>query len=900
MEAIAGILGISYGLLILIGLPYLFFSYFSLRDKNNALESRLRDLESQLDRVRDHPISQTETDSTEHAPAPDQAAQTAWYPETTHDVQSSTVPVYAQSTSPAQSDHTAASGFYVFNTENLTRLKSWLSANWTLAIAALSLILGGVFMVQYGVENGLLTPKMRVLGALLLASGLIAGGEFLRRRHGDVEHNTLQHLPSTLAGAGVVVAFVAILSAHALYDLIGPVLAFSGLALLSVLAIALGWIYGPVLSAIGLVGASAAPFLIQTESKSALLLYPYFALIALMGLSIDSLKRWAWVSALALLASSIALVLIWLADPHALALAGAALVIGLGAVCIPNQHLLPQHAGPSLIDQFLRRDKAHFTSLLAAAGVVIIAGAAMLVALTSTSQSDSWLGIFLLVLLSFLGFFGLRYAPALHVLGLIGPSLFLVCLVLLALIQGPIFAAESLTSNNSLMLLTALSALISLFGYYRLRSLITTDAAIFWVVGTAGFLPVSIFLLEFFWAPSDVIGTSRWAMMVVFSAALLIGFARHRAGLSGQDTFLHCGFFSAGAIVLIALVAFILLTKTALSLGLGVVIVLTALLDRRWPMPPLAWVIQIGIAVIVYRLIVDPGIDWSLQHASAWDFYLVHLGSLLALGAVWFLLPADRALVRSVAESSAFNLLAVFLTVLLARLIGAEDFQQHWGYGLSAFVWFSTAFAQLWRYPYSQGLARRVRLIFAALSSLLGIVLLAQVISSIDALTYSGELVLGPPVLDSLALAFLPLALLAAAGAVVLEKRNATIPDWCRPSLISLSAMLFLLWGWLEIRRLWRGPDLSVAGPSDGELYSYTVAMLILSLAGLALAFLKRSRLLQKIAMIGVALTIAKVFLIDMSGLSGLVRVAAFVGLGLALTALAWFNRVINTRWSDH
>jgi uncharacterized membrane protein len=44
-------------------------------------------------------------------------------------------------------------------------------------------------------------------------------------------------------------------------------------------------------------------------------------------------------------------------------------------------------------------------------------------------------------------------------------------------------------------------------------------------------------------------------------------------------------------------------------------------------------------------------------------------------------------------------------------------------------------------------------------------------------------------------------------------------------------------------------------------------------------------------------LVIAKIFLIDMAGLQGLWRVAAFMGLGLALLGLAWMYR--NLRNSD-
>ena len=50
-------------------------------------------------------------------------------------------------------------------------------------------------------------------------------------------------------------------------------------------------------------------------------------------------------------------------------------------------------------------------------------------------------------------------------------------------------------------------------------------------------------------------------------------------------------------------------------------------------------------------------------------------------------------------------------------------------------------------------------------------------------------------------------------------------------------------------------------------------------------------------AVAGIALTIAKVFVIDMNGLTGLIRVASFLGLGLSLAGLAWVVRVMNAQW---
>jgi uncharacterized membrane protein len=95
----------------------------------------------------------------------------------------------------------------------------------------------------------------------------------------------------------------------------------------------------------------------------------------------------------------------------------------------------------------------------------------------------------------------------------------------------------------------------------------------------------------------------------------------------------------------------------------------------------------------------------------------------------------------------------------------------------------------------------------------------------------------------------------------------------------------------LEIRRFWRGPDLSVPGVTQAELYSYTVALMLLGAALLYQAIARRSQGLRRIAMAVIALTIAKVFLIDASGLTGLTRVFSFLALGLSLAGLAWLNR---------
>ena len=82
-----------------------------------------------------------------------------------------------------------------------------------------------------------------------------------------------------------------------------------------------------------------------------------------------------------------------------------------------------------------------------------------------------------------------------------------------------------------------------------------------------------------------------------------------------------------------------------------------------------------------------------------------------------------------------------------------------------------------------------------------------------------------------------------------------------------------------------------IRGVKQPELYTYTVALMLLGAVLLYQAIAAKSVLLRRIAMGVIAITVAKVFLLDASGLTGLTRVISFAGLGLSLAGLAWLNR---------
>lgn len=182
----------------------------------------------------------------------------------------------------------------------IAALSLWLRSNWAFTLSAVSLALAGIFFVQYGIEQGLLPPALRVAAAIGFGGALVAAGEWIRRRGGDGEEAPALLLPSTFSAAGLVSIYGGIVAGRLLYGLYGPELTLVGLVATTLGAVLLGWRHGPFLVAMGLVGAGAAPFLVAGGQGATAALYPYYLLVAFLGLAVDAFRLWRWVSVLAL------------------------------------------------------------------------------------------------------------------------------------------------------------------------------------------------------------------------------------------------------------------------------------------------------------------------------------------------------------------------------------------------------------------------------------------------------------------------------------------------------------------------------------------------------------------------------------------------------------------------
>src|SRR6266446_4336228 len=114
---------------------------------------------------------------------------------------------------------------------------------WVVWVGAAALVLGGIFLVSYSIEQGLIGPGTRIFLAALLALALIASGEWTRRkeRRSGVGAAASAHIPSILTAAGTTVAYATVYSAYALYGFLIPAAAFVllGIDALATLAAAL-------------------------------------------------------------------------------------------------------------------------------------------------------------------------------------------------------------------------------------------------------------------------------------------------------------------------------------------------------------------------------------------------------------------------------------------------------------------------------------------------------------------------------------------------------------------------------------------------------------------------------------------------------------------------------------
>ncbi|MBL4602196.1 MAG: DUF2339 domain-containing protein [Emcibacteraceae bacterium] len=183
---------------------------------------------------------------------------------------------------------------------SLKSVEKDLSTRWMMWIGGIAFALGGVFLVKYSIDSGLLSPAVRLTFATILGLAMVACGEAIRLKHINVNwlDGTPDYMPSAISAAGLFTAFAAIYTAYD-YAMIYSFVAFSALAGLSVLSSVLALRQGRFFAYLGIIAGLVIPILVDTGNSDAYRLFPYLIFIIASALWVSRKRGWIDVPAIA-------------------------------------------------------------------------------------------------------------------------------------------------------------------------------------------------------------------------------------------------------------------------------------------------------------------------------------------------------------------------------------------------------------------------------------------------------------------------------------------------------------------------------------------------------------------------------------------------------------------------
>src|SRR5579862_2396945 len=173
---------------------------------------------------------------------------------------------------------------------------------WVVWVGGMALALGGIFLVRYTIQEGLIGPRVRIFLGALLAIALVVAGEWTRRKENlsGLPGLPSANIPSILTAAGTTVAYATVYAAYALYGFLPPPVAFTLLGIVAVLTLAAALLHGPALAGLGVIGGYLAPALVATAKPDYWALYIYIAVVTAAAFALARGRMWQWLAVAAI------------------------------------------------------------------------------------------------------------------------------------------------------------------------------------------------------------------------------------------------------------------------------------------------------------------------------------------------------------------------------------------------------------------------------------------------------------------------------------------------------------------------------------------------------------------------------------------------------------------------
>ncbi|TDH35890.1 DUF2339 domain-containing protein [Pseudohoeflea suaedae] len=876
--------------LFILGVVFLaLFGFLSLKKRVRALE---RDLQAVEERLAQLGISgmQPAPEADPHSELSEAAAA-----RTQSDKASASEPEVAAAVPPplppaqAAQDTEARGGF---------DLESAIGGRWSVLLGGVAIALGSLFLVRYSIEAGLLGPGARVTGGICLSIGLFAGGEWLRRR--DTRENlpsfTSADIPGILTGAGAVAAFGTTYAAHALYGFIGAGIAFPLLTLIGLASLLLASVHGPKLAAIGLLGAYGAPLLVHSSTPNMLAMTLHVLAVTASVMSVGRIRQWKWVligGAVGSLGWTAALIGVipytdeWFVAFHVIAVA-IVLVIGFG---------WGQERPAETVGQ-----PTNHVAITSLAVLALIAGVYEF-SLEAPANSAIALATGGILVLSAFRFAGMApLAPWAAV-----PTTFLAGALYLGRIDDPAIFDDLANGTPPIPpdIPAFLTACLVPLVPVALVALWTS-----WRTGrhaprTSGYLAISFALVALLGLIAIYLRISDWETSFGTGFAALV-LAVVCVGLTEQFGKLRPGdwkapapaVFAVTAIAALALAMGVVTTKLWLPLGMALTSAGVAWVHRSRPFAALP-VVAVVLSVLAFSgLFFNIPFDGETIGTTPFLNKLILIAGLpaaaLLLGGKW-MRRSGAGLWASLQTAVGLALLALFVALELRHFITGGAIGSP-SFGLADMA--VQSIAALGFAIGLQFLARRnagaVYDVAALVAGALGVAMLLFGLGLAFNPLLSSENVGEGRVFNLLMPAYLVTGLMAA---VVTRLSTGVRPRWYRIGYGATAGILLFLYASLMVRHGFQGGRLGILrSSSDAEVWTYSIVWLMLGGALLAAGLRTRSLPMRIASAAVILLTVAKVFIIDMSALTGALRAFSFIGLGLALVAIGRFYQRILLR----
>ena len=759
---------------------------------------------------------------------------------------------------------------------------------WVVWVGGVALALGGIFLVRYSIEQGLIGPGVRIFLGGLLAAALIAAGEWSRRQERTTGRAGVPsaHIPSILTAAGTTVAYATVYAAYALYGFIGPAAAFVLLGVVALATLTAALLHGPALAALGLIGAEVTPVLISTEEPNYWALYLYLAVVTASAFALARARLWRWLAATAI-AFGAAWAFAGMADPGAqaahifhlvvgFALAALMIVAGLAFGPASDHDKVDAVSSGALIAYLLPTAalvlaQGHDAATLAAFTLLVaatLAAASRAAAATAAVPAAAALTILVFLAWSVEREFAHLVLPA-------GPAA--------GLWPEPVEGRTGL----HLFLGATFAVLFGGGGYFVQGRAERTDNALFWAASGA-LAPIAI-LIALYYRIAEFERSLPFAGLALLLAALYavavetLDRREPRPGVASAQAV-----FAVASCAALALALTFALEKGWLTVALALMAPATAWIHQRRPLPMLRGLVAAVVVLVMARIAWEPRIVGAEVGATPIFNWLLY-GYGVPAAAFWtagYLLRRRADDVPARMTDAAAILFTVLLATLQIRHLVNHGDIFHGAAGLTEIA-----------LQVSVGLAlaiglERLRGRTGSIVHDIG----AQVIAALTLLgilfglcLIENPLLTGEPVGGL----FINLILLGYGLPAVLATTLALIARTTRPmpyraTAATVAVFLAILYLSLQIARFYHGPVLTDGPIGDAEKYTYSAVWLAFGVVLLLIGIALRSKPARLASAAVVFLTIGKVFLLDMADLGGAWRALSFIGLGLVLVGIGW------------